>query len=399
MTPLYAGLMCTLLLSGTVAGLFGCMSAVRCHRPFVFAICLTIVSLDFAALAMLLSRLPESAALSPAPWTAAALLLTVLSLSSLFLLRRKSRRQLSPVSIKESCDHLPSALCFAWENGLPCLKNLKMDELSHLLTGEALLNANVFWKVIESQPIVTLKTGQTWSFERVQMEMAGKSIYQITGTNITEEARLQGEVEKDNLRLKGMNRRLRQYGQDVQEATREKEILRAKTRVHDQIGRALLQTRQFLSGAQGDAESVCAAWRQNVRLLLGKYADEQPVDTFDQLARAARAIGVTIERRGVFPAEDTESAQLVEIAAHECLTNLVRHAGGTRLEIIGGKTASGWRVRYLNDGSTPAGPIVEGSGLTALRARVEAAGGAMEIAHAPRFELTLTFFEGRQGIP
>ena len=49
MTPLYAGLMCTLLLSGTVAGLFGCMSAVRCHRPFVFAICLTIVSLDFVA--------------------------------------------------------------------------------------------------------------------------------------------------------------------------------------------------------------------------------------------------------------------------------------------------------------------------------------------------------------
>lgn len=128
---------------------------------------------------------------------------------------------------------------------LPCLKNLKMDELSHLLTGEALLNANVFWKAIESQPIVTLENGQTWSFERVQMEMAGKNIYQITGTNITEEARLQREVEKDNLRLKGMNRRLRQYGQDVQEATREKEILRAKTRVHDQIGRRAPATRRF----------------------------------------------------------------------------------------------------------------------------------------------------------
>ena len=399
MNTLHAGLMCTLLLTGAIAGLFGCMSAVRRRRRFAFAVCLAIASLDFAALAVLLSRLPESETLSPVPWTAAALSLTALSLFASFTLWHKSRRQLSPVSIKESCDHLPSALCFAWENGQPCLKNLKMDELSHLLTGEALLNANVFWKAIESQPIITLENGQTWSFERARMEMAGKNVYQIIGTNITEEARLQREVEKDNLRLKDMNRRLRQYGQDVQEATREKEILRAKTRVHDQIGRALLQTRQFLSGAQGDAESVRAAWRQNVRLLLGKYADEQPVDTFDQLARAARAIGVTIERRGVFPAEDTESAQLVEIAAHECLTNLVRHAGGTRLEIIGGKTASGWRVRYLNDGSTPAGPIVEGSGLTALRARVEAAGGAMEIAHAPRFELTLTFFEGRQGIP
>ena len=399
MNTLHAGLMCTALLTGTIAGLFGCMSAVRRRRRFAFAVCLAIASLDFAALAVLLSRLPESETLSPVPWTAAALSLTALSLSASFALWHKSRRQLSPISVKESCDHLPSALCFAWENGQPCLKNLKMDELSHLITGEALLNANDFWKTMELQPIVTLENGRTWSFERVQMEMNGKTVYQITGTDITEEARLQWELEKDNLRLKAMNRRLRQYGQDVQEATREKEILRAKTRVHDQIGHALLQTRQFLSGAQGDAESVCAAWRQNVRLLLGKYADEQHVDTFDQLARAACAIGVTIERRGILPAEGTENAQLAETAAHECLTNLVRHAGGTRLEIIGEKTASGWRVRYLNDGSTPSGPIVEGSGLSALRTRTEAAGGKMDIEYAPRFELTLALPEERQEIP
>ena len=399
MNTLHAGLMCTLLLMGMIAGLFGCMSAVRCHRRFAFAVCLAIASLDFAVLAVLLSRLPESETLSPVPWTAAALSLTALSLFASFTLWHKSRRQLSPVSIKESCDHLPSALCFAWENGLPCLKNLKMDELSHLLTGEALLNANDFWKTMELQPIVTLENGQTWSFERVRLGMSGKTVYQITGTNITEEAQLQRELEEDNLRLKNMNRRLRQYGQDVQEATREKEILRAKTRVHDELGHALLQTRQFLSDTQGDAESVCAAWRQNVRLLLGKYADEQRFDAFAQLARAAQAIGVTIERRGVFPAEGTESAQLVETAAHECLTNLVRHAGGTRLEIIGEKVASGWRIHYLNDGSAPSGPIVEGSGLTALRARTEAAGCAMDIEYAPHFELTLTLPQERRETP
>ena len=398
MNTFQAGLMCTLLLVGMIAGLFGCMSAVRCHRRPAFAICLAITSLDFVPLAVLLARLPAVERLSPILWMA-ALFLTALSFFASFMLWHKGKQQLSPVSIKESCDHLPSALCFAWENGQPCLKNLKMDELSHQITGEALLNANVFWKTIESQPIVTLENGQTWSFERVRMEMNGKIVYQITGTNITEEACLQRELEADNLRLKAMNRRLRQYGQDVQAATREKEILRAKTRVHDEIGHALLKTRQFLSGTQGDAESVCAAWRQNVRLLLGKYTDEQRTDAFGQLARAAQAIGVTIERRGAFPAENAESAQLVETAAHECLTNLVRHAGGTRLEIIGEKTASGWRVRYLNDGSTPSGPIVEGSGLSALRARTEAAGGKMGIAYTPRFELTLALPEERQEIP
>ena len=108
---------------------------------------------------------------------------------------------------------------------------------------------------------------------------------------------------------------------------------------------------------------------------------------------------MTIERRGVFPADGTESAQLIEAAAHECLTNLVRHAGGTLLEIIGEKAATGWRVRYLNNGDVPSGPIVEGSGLTALRTRTEAAGGKMDIEYAPRFELTLTLPEERQEIP
>ena len=395
MNTFHAGLMCTLLLVGTIAGLFGCMSAVRCHRRLAFAICLAIALLDFVPLAVLLSRLPTDETFSSILWTA-ALFLTALSLIASFTLWHKGRRQLSPISVKESCDHLPSALCFAWENGLPCLKNLKMDELSHQLTGEALLNADVFWKMVEPQPIVTLENGQTWSFERVRLGMSGKTVYQITGTNITKEAQLKQKLEKDNLRLEAMNRRLRQYGQDVQEATREKEILRAKTRVHDEIGRVLVQTRQFLSGTQGDAESVCAAWRQNTRLLLAKYADEQRTDAFEQLTRAAQAIGVTIARSGAFPQEGTESAQLAEAAAHECLTNLVRHAGGTRLEILSERTAEGWSIRYRNDGEAPSGPIVEGSGLTALRARTEAAGGAMAIAHAPRFELTLTLPQERQ---
>ena len=336
---------CTLLLVATVAGLFGCMSALRCRRCVAFALCMIMAVLDFSLLAMLLSRLPTCGELSLVPWTTAALILTVISLLTSHSLLRLSKRQLSPISIKESCDHLPSALCFAFENGQPCLKNLKMDELSHQITGEALLNANTFWNVVEHDPIIALENGQTWSFERVCIEISGRTFYQITGMNVTEEARLKQKLEKDNQNLHIMNRRLRQYSHDLQNATREKEILRTKTRIHDDIGHALLQTRQFLSGTHGDAESVCAVWRQSTQLLLGKYENEQHIDTFEQLSRAAQAIGVTITCNGVFPERNTENAHLVETAAHECLTNLVRHANGTRLEVIGSKTTLGWEIR------------------------------------------------------
>ena len=74
MNTFHAGLMCTLLLVGTIAGLFGCMSAVRCHRRLAFAICLAIALLDFVPLAVLLSRLPTDETFSSIFWAAALFL-------------------------------------------------------------------------------------------------------------------------------------------------------------------------------------------------------------------------------------------------------------------------------------------------------------------------------------
>lgn len=395
MTDAYAGLLCTVLLLGVCAGMFSLLSAAQCRmRRGIVGYGLTTI-LNFALLAVLLADLPNCESLSPAPWTA-ALTVPLLNLSLMAVQLCRSRRRLSQVSIKESCDHLPCALCFARENGHPSLKNLKMDELSHRMMGEALLNANAFWKKLEAQPIVTLENGQTWSFERTELQLDGKKVYQIVGTDVTEESSLNRELETDNRRLTDMNRRLRQYGQNVQTVTREREILCAKTRIHDEIGRVLLQTRQFLSAGQGNAVEIREAWRQNIRLLMGAASDVRASNAGEALNRAAQAIGVTMERIGVFPAEGTENALLAAAAARECLTNLVRHAKGKRLQIHGTERENAWVIAYLNDGIVPTAPIVEGSGLSALRARTEAAGGVMTVEHAPRFCLTLTLPKERR---
>ena len=311
------------------------------------------------------------------------------SATALLLQLRWVRQHISQVSIKTSCDHLPCALCFALENGQPCLRNLKMDELSHQITGEALFNANVFWHVLEKQPVVTLENGRTWRFERTAMDIDRQRVYQLIGTDVTERARLNRELAEDNRRLDALNRRLRSYIRNVQALAREKELLSAKVRIHDELGHALLRTRQYLSDGRGAVEDIRASWQQNIRLLLGEGIDVAPAGSFRQLLNAAQAIGVAIDRRGEFPVEGTEAAYLTEAAIHESLTNLVRHAGGSRLEVIGTQEADGWHICCRNDGAPPAGPIVEGGGLSSLRARVEAAGGAMKVEHAPRFALRL----------
>lgn len=394
MTALYAGLLCTSMMLSACACLYSCISAVV-HKLLKAQILHGAMLLaNFIPLSMLLAQLPACENISSQPWTGIAVLLMVASAGALLGQIGWVKRHLSQVSIKTSCDHLPSALCFALENGQPCLRNLKMDELSHQITGEELSNANLFWDALAEQPVVTLENGQTWSFERTVMEMDGQVVYQIIGTDVTEKVCLNRELEADNRRLVAMNRRLREYSQNVQTLTREKEALRTKVRIHDELGHILLRTRQFLSGGSGDADAICASWRQNIHLLLGEGVDETPaVDSFGQLLSAAQAIGVTIDRHGVFPADGTEAARLVEAAVHESLTNLVRHAGGTHLEVIGTKAMDGWRICCQNDGAIPTGPIVEGGGLSSLRDRVEAAGGAMTVDHAPRFLLTLVLPE------
>lgn len=393
MTALHAGLLCTSMMLSACACLYSCISAVVHKLRKTQILHGAMLLANFIPLSMLLAQLPACESISSQPWTGIAALLMIASAGALLGQIDWIKRHLSQVSIKTSCDHLPSALCFALENGQLCLRNLKMDELSHQITGEEMSNANLFWNVLAEQPVVTLENGQTWSFERTAMEMDGQVVYQIIGTDVTEKVCLNREVEADNRRLAAMNRRLREYNQNVQTLTREKETLRVKMRIHDELGHTLLRTRQFLSDGRGDADAICASWRQNIRLLLGEDADEAPADSFRQLVSAAHAIGVTIDRRGVFPPDGTEAAQLVEAAVHESLTNLVRHAKGTHLEVIGTKETDGWHICYRNDGAIPAGPIAEGGGLSSLRDRVEAAGGAMTVEHAPRFLLTLVLPE------
>lgn len=228
------------------------------------------------------------------------------------------------------------------------------------------------------------------------MTLNGETVYQIIGVDVTAEERLNRQLDVENARLAKLNARLKQYSKNVEAVVREREILLAKARIHDEWGRTLLRTRRLLRQENEDSAAVREAWRQNIRLICSP-SEENPVATsMEQLEQAALAIGVIIQKCGAFPKPESENAQLMVTAAHECLTNLVRHADGSRLEMQGYRTSDGWRVEYRNDGAPPAAPIAEGGGLSSLRRRVEAAGGTMEIRHEPQFALILNLPEKKE---
>lgn len=173
----------------------------------------------------------------------------------------KGNQNLSSVSIKESVDMLPKGICFCEKSGLVCLINREMNDLSILMLGEALLNGASFWHKLSygkleegfhllkdgKEPIIGCIDGKVISFRKYLHLFNGNEIYEIVATDITEEYHLMEELENKREKLKAVNERLISYGKNVSQLAREKEVLSAKIRIHDDIGKLLLITKQKLT--------------------------------------------------------------------------------------------------------------------------------------------------------
>lgn len=314
-------------------------------------------------------------------------------------LNRGRKNSISPSSVKESFDNLPTGLCFSKKNGMVQLVNHQMNKLSYLLTGSDIQNAEVFWQLVSEgqldddveritsgeKPEIRFRNGQIWCFARENID----SVVQITATDITEYLLLTQTLEEKNEELKKMNDRLRKYGENVGEVMSAKERLETKVRIHREFGRALIATRHDLQEENGSLEDVVALWKRNIAVLRLEAEPSSDSDHLTALVKTAASIGVSIEIKGKIP-RVKETRLLILSVATEALTNAVKYADAERMTIEVEELNDCYLVCFTNDGNTPeTEEITEGGGLSALRKKIERAGGEMYVSASPEFTLTI----------
>ena len=309
-------------------------------------------------------------------------------------------------AIKESFDNLPTAVCIFDSRGLVRLMNRRMLAVTAALLGSGVQTLEELQYALEHPPegIVPLKNapnvfrfpgGTVLRFVTERLTDADGTAYQqVTAADVTELVARQNQLAEENERLADANQRARRLLEQMPEIVREQEILTMKMRVHDDIGHNILAARQaLLGGADLDEMRRSAAiWEQSVALLHRANAAEEPEDPLLYASRRAEALHVRLLLRGDIP-EQKENRTLAALAIRECLTNCVRHAGATELYVCAQSDGGGCIVTITNNGAPPAGEIVEGGGLSALRRRIEDSGGSMRVSAQPRFSLTVTLPE------
>ena len=371
--------------------------------------------------------------LKDVPWIMVALVIVVIFAAEVLCLvavNRAGRDKLSPGSVKESLDALPDGVCFFSEDGRILLSNRRMQHISSDITGIGILNGEKLWRCIEEKSVKTdvsdglvifTSDSKVWNVRRSEIEAEGNRINEIVALDVTEQYELRRELEERNERLNSVNERLRIFSRNMSRLTAEKELLDAKIKVHDDLGRSLLAFRAYLTAepSKRDRSRLLPLWRYVISVM---KKETVPSEEWDAIEKTAESLHIQIEINGDLPAGladlpvSGEVRSAIMAAIRECLTNTARHARGDRLFVLikcgaeqgadhastsGSSSASGTapcddaphgiRIEITNNGRAPLVPIQEAGGLSNLRHMVEREGGIMTIESSPQFLLRLDF--------
>lgn len=320
-------------------------------------------------------------------------------------LRRIRKSQIGKNSIKESMDNLPDGLCFSKLDGTPALVNRQMQMISYEVFGKHLINdltcarlvregkVSNKTKILQKDPLVIGACGKIWLFQFIKDEE--KKYRETIAYDITQEWDVLRKIKNKNQEIKYMNERLRDYQDTALEYTRQKEILRSKIKIHDNMGQALIYFRHYLEKkdkTEDERKRLVQLWTESL-LVLDK-SDEEVKDTgWTKLLETAKSIGVDIHVKGALPKNERDMKTLISIV-HEALNNAIRHAEAKNVWIEISDYDYRIHLSIKNDGTVPKGEIKEKGGLKNMRAGLELYGGEMSIDTSEGFTLMISWLKG-----
>lgn len=312
-------------------------------------------------------------------------------------------------AIKEALDQLPEGVCYFTSTGAMKLCNLQMYQLFYQMAGKDLQNFRELKKALrdhhpsirqvlldDTSKAYLFPDGKVWCYKENKVSGSSKSIYtEVVFSNLTEQYQKNMELKEQTRQLKEIAGNLRRLSDNAKILIREKEVLAAKTKLHDQIGAALIAVRKLLTNQGSDEEeAILRLLHQAINGMKNdnKYLREQ--GEFDKFLQDAKSIGVNVHVQGTLPEQD-EISRVFIIAMRECLTNGVRHANATELRVKIEKKETSLVLQITNNGLLPKQKIVPKGGLHNLYSYVMYYGGTMRIQSKPHFKLEISIPGGK----
>lgn len=324
---------------------------------------------------------------------------------------RRIRKSVTRLSIKEAVDFFPGGILYANEKGRTLIANPTMTRLLAAFNINAASDALSLWETLmklqdsynvdvqalDEKLLIRLRNAGSWLFSNQTILVNKKKYIQLLAIDITDEDVLTREMEEMNHALEEIGRELAASINNIEQLEKEREILRMKTRVHDILGQRLSILSRLL---ESDTETIDIV--KNIKPLLTdltraitENADTSAEYLLSSLNQSFALIGTAIHMKGALPPDQKTATAFAEII-RECSTNAVRHADAKNVYIELAETENKYMLLAGNDGTLPAQPIIEGSGIAGMRRQIHELSGEFTIGLSPRFQINVNVPKDRK---
>jgi len=241
-------------------------------------------------------------------------------------------------------------------------------------------------------PVYVRGLGFTWNDALMQSVLyAGFCVFVFVTSLV---ARQQSQAREDQRRL---NAELRATRALLAESARVNERTRISRELHDLLGHHLTALSLNLEVAghlvQGTAQEHVNQAHTLARLLLSdvreavsRLRDDDAIDmaaTLLPLADNVPGLRIDMHMPEPFLLDDPERAHVLLRCTQEIITNAVRHAHATVLELDYRIENGAVRLRARDDGRGAQAAVAAGNGLRGIRERLDGYGGRLDIDPAP----------------
>ena len=345
------------------------------------------------------------------------------------------KTNITGMSVKEAFDRLPSGLAYYTESGVPIMVNEAMQELSRSIFGAPVTDAVAFWELIKKHEsddaatgdydtvtddenvvsdstddrtvaankvdnatdddiaIITAGDNKIYSIRRRCIRISGVDVYELTASDISEEYELTRELEGKRDKARVLNSRLKTLMKTVDYVSMNRELLKLKTVLHDNIGQSILIARRYLGAPESvDRKGMLEFWQDNVKHLISDEPEEWELPYY-VISREADMLGIKLDIIGELP-KDKELIAVVDAAVSTVVSNTLKHTNGTKVTIAVSETADDYCMSLSNDGEALHEQTEPQGGLENLRGEIEDAGGRMDIIYSPDYMLKITLPKG-----
>jgi signal transduction histidine kinase len=313
------------------------------------------------------------------------------------------KRNISALSIINALDTLHTGVLFSESDGYIVLSNHQMQRLMLLITGKIFRNSLKFYEALisdkyearykklglEGQTVYLLPDETAWMFTKTDIPFHKKNYVHISAAEVSENWALTSKLQDQEEELREKTSDLKSTISNLHILSKEKEIESAKIRAHDIIGQRLTVLLRMLQNQDNlDYNSLTSLSKGLLEELKAENMETKARDELKKIQHTFEIIGVEVNFQGQLP-YDEEDAQLFVDIIREGAANAVRHGFATQVNVEAEERDGIYNLVVANIGYTRDEPITLGSGLKAMRKKVNDQGGSLEIIHYPVFTLAV----------